>query len=102
MIWIVLDSDPDIARLYPLDKAKQPHIEESIPFIDDDSMDSYLLRRDGLEKISRDKRIRSVAPQGDALPEPNHPGIDPIDQGHDGRAVEIPLQGRVTRNARAA
>ena len=41
IIRIVLDLDPDIAGLYPLDKEKQQHIEESIPFIDDPT-DLYL------------------------------------------------------------
>jgi hypothetical protein len=31
-IRIILDEDPDITGLYPLDKDKQQHIEESIPF----------------------------------------------------------------------
>ena len=32
-VRLILDEDPDISGLYPLDKDKQPHIEESIPFI---------------------------------------------------------------------
>ena len=29
----ILKEDPDISGLYPLDKGKQQHLEESIPFI---------------------------------------------------------------------
>ena len=32
-IRIILDEDPDISGLCPLDKEKQHHLEESIPFI---------------------------------------------------------------------
>jgi hypothetical protein len=32
-VRIILDEDPDISGLYPLDKEKQQHLEESIPFI---------------------------------------------------------------------
>jgi len=40
---LILDEDPDITGLYPLDKDKQPHIEESIPFISE-LTDLYLLK----------------------------------------------------------
>ena len=40
---MILDEDPDIAGLYPLDKDKQQHIEESIPFISEPT-DLYLLK----------------------------------------------------------
>ena len=32
-VRIILDEDPDISGLYLLDKEKQQHLEESIPFI---------------------------------------------------------------------
>ena len=34
-VRIILDEDPDIIGLYPLDKDKQQHLEEFIPFIRD-------------------------------------------------------------------
>ena len=42
-IRIILDLDPDIAGLYPLDEEKQQHIEESIAFISEPT-DLYLLK----------------------------------------------------------
>ena len=42
-IRIILDEDPDISGLYPLDEKKQQHIEESIPFISEPT-DLYLLK----------------------------------------------------------
>ena len=48
MIRIVLDLDPDIAGLYPLDKDKQQHIEESIAFIEEPT-DLYLLRTEEMD-----------------------------------------------------
>ena len=42
-IRIILDEDPDITGLYPLDKDKQQHIEESIPFISEPT-DLFLLK----------------------------------------------------------
>jgi hypothetical protein len=42
-IRIILDLDPDIAGLYPLDEEKQQHFEESIAFITEPT-DLYLLK----------------------------------------------------------
>ena len=42
-IRIILDEDPDISGLYPLDEKKQPHIEESISFISEPT-DLYLIK----------------------------------------------------------
>ena len=42
-IRIILDEDPDISGLYPLDEKKQPHIEESIAFIREPT-DLYLIK----------------------------------------------------------
>jgi hypothetical protein len=42
-VRIILDKDPDITGLYPLDKDKHYHIEESIPFISEPT-DLYLLK----------------------------------------------------------
>ncbi len=39
----ILDEDPDISGLYPLDKEKQQHVEESITFISEHT-DLYLLK----------------------------------------------------------
>ncbi len=66
-IRTILDADPDIAGLYPLDADKQQHIEESISFIPEPT-ELYLLKkaygavspeegRNGLKEIPRNQRI---------------------------------------------
>ena len=44
-IRVILDEDPDISGLYMLDKDRQQHIQDSIPFISEDS-DLYLIKID--------------------------------------------------------
>ena len=44
-IRVILDEDPDISGLYMLDKDQQQHIQDSIPFISEDS-DLYLIKID--------------------------------------------------------
>ncbi len=39
----ILDQDPNVAGLYPLDKEKREHLEDSIPFISEPT-DLYLLK----------------------------------------------------------
>ena len=50
-VRIILDEDPDISGLYPLDKEKQQYLEESIPFISEPT-DFVLLK---IEKMDRRK-----------------------------------------------
>ena len=53
-IRIILDSDPEIAGLYPLDEDKQQHIEESIAFTTEQNGFIFAQNgRIGLEKIPR-------------------------------------------------
>ena len=47
-VRVILDEDPDIAGLYPLDKDKQQHIEESIPFISEPT-ELYLLKVEDMD-----------------------------------------------------
>ena len=47
-IRIILDADPDISGLYPLDKDKQPRLEDSIPFISEPT-DLFLLKIEELD-----------------------------------------------------
>ncbi len=47
-IRIILDADPDIAGLYPLDVDKQQHIEESISFIPEPT-ELYLLDKEEMD-----------------------------------------------------
>ena len=47
-IRIILDEDPDISGLYPLDKDKQQRIEDSIPFICEPA-DLFLLKLEELD-----------------------------------------------------
>ena len=47
-IRIILDEDPDISGLYPLDKDKQQRLEDSIPFISEPT-DLFLLKLEELD-----------------------------------------------------
>jgi hypothetical protein len=78
-VRIILDEDPDISGLYPLDKEKQQHLEESIPFIGVPT-DLYLLKieKKGLDKIPQAEWLLTMASASDALHEPNYQAKYPI------------------------
>ena len=65
-VSIILDEDPDISGLYPLDKEKQLHPEESIPFISHRSLFAQN-RKNGLEKITLAEWLWTMALTADAL-----------------------------------
>jgi hypothetical protein len=47
-VCIILDEDPDISGLYPLDNGKQQHLEDSIPFISEPT-DLCLLKQEKMD-----------------------------------------------------
>ena len=65
-ICVILDSDQDISRLYPLDEDCEPHLQSSIEFISEPGLDTdlcYLHRRNGLDNFRQVDWLEPLAPQ---------------------------------------
>ncbi len=52
-IQVILDADPDICGLYPLDKNNEQHYQESIEFIGEPT-DLFYLQTENMDRITYD------------------------------------------------